>query len=87
MQTPGIPDLLIFHRAGLWWWHEVKRLQGPRYKTVAYGQTGPQKQFQVLVEAAGHTYICGSRDVAIKMLEEIGAISARNGGGRRRSDP
>ena len=91
--APWFPDLLIFHKCGWWWWHEVKRLQGPRYKTVAYGQTEYQKQFQVLVEAAGHRYLCGSRDVAIEILQEVGALgaftvspSARSAADRQTSD-
>lgn len=79
-QTPGVADLLV-----LWpyserpmdesfWWHEVKRRQGPQYYKIQHGQSPHQKIFQVNVESVGHTYIIGPLSTATWHLKKLGII-------------
>jgi hypothetical protein len=75
MQTRGIADLAIFDdRTGTWWWHEVKRLQGPEYRKTSHPQTADQVWFQALVERFGQEYVLGARDAALGKLRRMGRI-------------
>ncbi len=74
-QTAGISDLLVLDpNRESFWWHEVKRRQGPEYQKVQYGQTLEQKIFQQNVESVGHTYIIGPLARATSHLTELGII-------------
>ena len=74
-QTAGIPDLLVYdRRSGTYWWHEVKRQQGPEFYALAHGQTDDQTWFQGLVEEFGQEYLLGARDVAIAKLQALGRL-------------
>ena len=69
MQTPGIPDLKLYHeKSGLTWWHEVKRPKGK--------QSRAQKEFQELAEACGEEYLIGGYDAAIDKLRELKLLTA-----------
>lgn len=75
MQTRGISDLLVLcPKLNTFWWHEVKRRQGPEYQKIQHGQTPHQVQFQGWVELVGHTYILGPLSVAQQHLEKLGII-------------
>ncbi len=74
-QTPGIADLQILDtKLEAFWWHEVKRRQGPEYKKVRSEQTADQRAFQLAVEATGQRYILGPLSTAEKELIERGII-------------
>ncbi len=74
-QTPGIADLLVLcHRLQTFWWHEVKRRQGPQYYKVQHGQSTHQTGFQSAVELVGMDYIIGPLSAARQKLEELGLI-------------
>jgi hypothetical protein len=74
-QTRGIADLLILcPKKDTFWWHEVKRRQGPEYQKIQHQQTPHQIQFQNWVELVGHTYILGPLSVAQQHLEKLGII-------------
>ena len=78
MQTPGLPDLLVFApwrtvppwrtvAARAFAWHEVKRVGGK--------QSAAQAMFQYHADAAGHTYLLGGVDVAREWLQRIGVVA------------
>ena len=74
-QTEGIADLLILDpKRGAFWWHEVKRRQGPEYKKVKSVQSQHQKIFQADVESVGHRYILGPLSTAEQELIERGIV-------------
>ena len=73
--TEGIADLLILDPNGeSFWWHEVKRRQGPEYKKVNSRQTPHQAGFQFEVERVGMRYIIGPLSAAKQELIERGII-------------
>jgi len=64
-QTPGIPDLKVYHcKTGKTWWHEVKRPGGR--------QSVHQRAFQAMCEACGEAYYLGELDAAKEALIEQG---------------
>ena len=74
-QTPGIADLQILDtKLEAFWWHEVKRRQGPEYKEVRSEQTADQRAFQLAVEATGQRYILGPLSTARDELVERGIL-------------
>jgi hypothetical protein len=74
-QTPGIADLLVLYaKLDAFWWHEVKRRQGPQYYKVQHGQSPHQKIFQENVDLVGHIYILGPLSTAQAYLEKLGII-------------
>ena len=74
-QTPGIADLLVLYaKLDTFWWHEVKRRQGPQYYKVQHGQSPHQRIFQENVDLVGHTYIIGPLSTAQQKLEELGIL-------------
>lgn len=74
-QTAGIPDMLVFDpKSGTYWWHEIKRLQGPEYLKTSHGQSDTQKWFESVVESFGQEYLLGARDVAIAKMQKLGRI-------------
>jgi hypothetical protein len=79
MQTPGLPDLLIFHEGKrAFWLHEVKR---------PGGQLRPaQVVFQKLCEWCGIAYLVGGTEAAIEHLERLN-IARRAGITIRRVTP
>ncbi len=74
-QTRGIADLLILcPKLNTFWWHEVKRRQGPEYQKIQHGQTPHQKLFQDCVEEVGMVYIIGALSAAQDHLVELGIL-------------
>jgi dsRNA-specific ribonuclease len=74
-QTLGIADLQILDpKREAFWWHEVKRRQGPEYKKVKSEQTADQRAFQLDVESTGQRYILGPLSTARDELIERGII-------------
>lgn len=77
MQTPGIPDLKVYHpRSGRTWWHEVKAEEGR--------QSPAQVGFQALAETCGERVVVGGLEEAITALRELGIVlpeRERAGGG------
>lgn len=81
MQTPGIPDLLVFHEPSrTQWWHEVK------VKGRAYTQTRPQLDFDCTVSMCQGHYILGGVPEALNALRDIAGIKIQkeNDGQNRR---
>lgn len=73
--TKGIADLQVLDpKREAFWWHEVKRRQGPEYKKVNSKQTADQRWFQSAVESTGQRYILGPLSTAEKELIERGII-------------
>lgn len=73
--TEGIADLLVLDaKRESFWWHEVKRRQGPEYKKVKSEQSAHQAGFQYEVERAGMRYIIGPLSTAEQELIERGII-------------
>jgi len=74
-QTKGIADLQVLDpKREAFWWHEVKRRQGPEYKKVNSKQTADQRTFQLDVESTGQRYILGPLSTAEQELIERGII-------------
>ena len=74
-QTPGIADLQILDtKREAFWWHEVKRRQGPEYKKVRSEQTADQRAFQLAVEETGQRYILGPLSRAEQEIIERGIV-------------
>lgn len=74
MQTPGIPDLLVFHEPSkTFFFHEVK------VKERSYGQTVHQRLFQHRLELCGGTYILGGVPEALDALRDIAGIGIQKG--------
>lgn len=64
-QTPGLPDLWVFHvAADASWWHETKRPGGDR--------TEAQEQFKERCRLTHTKYTCGGVDAARQMLTRLG---------------
>ena len=73
--TKGIADLQVLDpKREAFWWHEVKRRQGPEYKKVNSEQTADQWWFQKAVESTGQRYILGPLSTARDELLERGII-------------
>lgn len=73
--TKGIADLQVLDpKRESFWWHEVKRRQGPEYKKVNSKQTADQRWFQLAVESTGQRYILGPLSTARDELLERGII-------------
>lgn len=63
-QTPGLPDLYVFHPAtGAAWWHEVKK---------PGGRPSPaQREFQARCAACGVAYLLGGLEEAEARLRYL----------------
>ena len=73
--TRGIADTMILDpKRKAFWWHEVKRRQGPEYYYVKSVQSEHQKLFQHTVEMVGHRYIIGPVSTAEQELIERGIV-------------
>ncbi len=67
-QTPGLPDLLVKHKARrLSFTHELK--------TKAGRMSEPQREFQALCEACGDHHVVGGYDSGVAFLKAHGLLA------------
>lgn len=74
--TAGWPDLLAIdlRTQCSFFWHEVKRRQGPEFRKMSHGVTDDQKAFHDLLRWAGHEVIAGGREAAEDKLYALGRL-------------
>lgn len=78
-QTPGIPDLAVYHmETGEFWWHEVKTERGR--------QSDGQRVFQYRAQTCGQRYVLGGYEAALETLLELGVAEEYEGALRRRKE-
>ena len=65
--SPGIPDLIVFHRRAMWF-HETKAPKGK--------QSPEQLQFQRAADRCGVRYVLGGEAEAKKLLQAMGVLAA-----------
>jgi hypothetical protein len=80
MQTPGIPDLFVFHEESRRsWWHEVK--------AGAHGLTEPQEEFRRLCMVThGSDHVWGGYEEALDHLLLLKIATEEEGRLRRNRD-
>jgi hypothetical protein len=69
LQTPGIPDLKVYHpETKTTWWHEVKRPKGK--------QSPAQQEFQRMAELCGEVVLVGGLRPAFIHMAKVGLVSS-----------